>query len=149
MKTHWNHTKHPDAPLRWRKPRQVRVTLTGAETDGQLDRMMATMAVSPRGCFQLLAPIGRMHKYLTELTVDGGPVPARWDDARRPAYNAVHWRQREYIGILGAYPKWPLPNVAIGTICCLRCPTRTRGCGSSRARGLVWQKLCTPRVPLV
>lgn len=137
MTMHWNHTKHPDAPLRWRKPRQVRVTLTGAETYDHLDRLMAVMALAPESTFEVLAARPeRMKEYLSTTDRDesiGHTAHGIYDDLmdRGGRINASYCFVSGLIqGTAEAMPgihascglpkheaAWPLPNVAIGTIC--------------------------------
>lgn len=136
-RTTWNHTKNPDAPLRWRKPRQVRVTLTGKEIDAELDRLFAVMALMPESTFEVLVERPeRMKEYLSikdrdetightahgiydSLLDKGGRINASY----RFVSGLIHGTTEAMPGIHAScgLPKheaaWPLPNVHIGTLC--------------------------------
>jgi protein gp37 len=110
-----------EAPLKWRKPRTVFVNSMSDLFHKRVpfefvDRVFAVMALTPQHTYQILTKRPeRMREYLEGLTVDNGPNPDRWDAARRPFYEAATGRERERIGVMGAYPRWPLPNVWLGT----------------------------------
>jgi hypothetical protein len=126
-RTTWNPSRNLDAPLRWRKPRLVRVNMTGSETDAQIDRIFAVMALATAHTFEVLAAAEKMQRYLT---------------SKRPKYIAdwyidesCQWWVRSLVGdMILRSPKiapqcktfgdlanfelpWPLPNVHIGTTC--------------------------------
>ena len=114
--TTWNPASHPDAPLKWRKPRRVRVNLTGTETDRQLDRMFAVMALASDSTFEVLAGAGWLRDYLTKPYMPGRVCDVATKQGK-PLHKAETIRHDD-----GEYRKltpvtWPLPNVAIGTTC--------------------------------
>ena len=60
----WNPAKDTQAPLKWRKSYTVRVNLTGDETDDQLDRIFAVMALTPKHAYQVVvASVDRFNEW--------------------------------------------------------------------------------------
>lgn len=108
-------------PLRWKKPRRIFVCSMSDLFHQDvpfdyIDQVFAVMALTPKHTYQVLTKRPeRMAEYLAALTTPDGPDPDRWDAARRPFYDAAKGRERERIGVVGAYPHWPLPNVWLGT----------------------------------
>ena len=115
------------APLRWKRPRRVFVcsmTDVFAEwvPDEWLDRIFAVMALASRHKFQLLTKRPeRMREYLNGLGADTPEFSTRWDVARRWLRSVLSSPQDrktmgrwEYVGVMMAYQRFPLPNVWLG-----------------------------------
>lgn len=96
-----------DQPLRWRKPRLIFVCAHGdlfheAVPDAWIDRVFAVMALAPQHTFQVLTKRAeRMREYLQSW----GDLGYRWCTAAHDIIN----------GDPGAAPRFPLPNVWLGT----------------------------------
>lgn len=112
-----------ETPLRWRVPRFAQI-MSDLFHEGVpfefIDRVFAAMALTRRHTYQVLTKRPeRMADYLRGLTTPDGPDPDRWDAARRPLYEAAQkagdYRRAEQIGVMLAYPRWPLRNVWLGT----------------------------------
>lgn len=113
----------PMQPLKWRKPCRIFVgsmtDLFHCETpDEWLDRIFAVMALCSQHTFLVLTkrPDG-MREYFSGLVRHGKPDVERWDAARRPLYDACKVsapNTAERIGYMGAFVKFPLPNVWLG-----------------------------------
>ena len=115
------------APLRWKRPRRVFVcsmTDVFAEwvPDEWLDRIFVVMALASRHKFQLLTKRPeRMREYLNGLGADTPEFSTRWDVARRWLRSVLSSPQDrktmgrwEYVGVMMAYQRFPLPNVWLG-----------------------------------
>lgn len=129
----WNPYTHPDAPLRWRKPQTVKVTLdlfdhvlwnVTEDVKQGIDRIFAVMALCPQHAFFLPTERpGRMREYLARVGAETDTWRDRWDSARRwlqghltsPTDRRSMGRW-EYVGVMMAYQKFPLPNVVLGTV---------------------------------
>jgi protein gp37 len=81
----WTPAKDPQAPLGWRKSYTVRVNLSGDETDGQLDRIFAVIALTSKQAYQVAVMPDHMAKYIDAL---------------------VRYWKYDFV--------WPLPNVMLG-----------------------------------
>lgn len=115
-----------EGPLRWSRPSRVFVNSMSdlfheSLPDEAIDRVLAVMAVTRWHTYQVLTKRPqRMRAYLeglgralAEPSHLSGPEH-RWDRARRRLWERSRGHERERIGVLGACPPWPLPNVWLG-----------------------------------
>lgn len=114
-------------PLRWRDGKRIfpcNQTDLFADfyTDEQIDSALAVMAITPRHTYQIVTKRPqRMRSHMTR-SANAAEWTQRqrdsWDDARRTLYENARSEGRsrlaEQIGVLGASPRWPLPNVWLG-----------------------------------
>lgn len=116
---------HPERlgiPLRRKKPTMYFVNSMSdlfhdAVPDDFIYKVFAVMALRRRHTFQVLTKRhARMNRLLSLLAnVEAGSFEAtQWDAARRWLQSAVGPKEREYIGIMMADQRWPLPNVWLG-----------------------------------
>ena len=116
-----------EQPLHWKKPRRIFVCsmtdLFGEWVpDEMIDRVFAVMALSKSHTFQLLTKRPeRMREYLNGLGADTPEFSTRWDVARRWLRSVLSSPQDrktmgrwEYVGVMMAYQRFPLPNVWLG-----------------------------------
>ncbi len=118
---HWDWKTNPASPLRWRKPYITRLKgelFDGMPTETQ-DRVFAVMALRPDVAFWIQTEFpDRMQKYLDGMGKETEDYSDRWDAARRWLRSQLtspkdrksmgRW---EYVGVMMAYQRWPLPNV--------------------------------------
>ena len=127
------------APLRWRAPRRVFVCsmtdlFADFVTDEWIDRMFAVMALCPQHTFQVLTKRpARMRAYIARLSAEG---QTRWaadilsdaaydmgidEDSAIAVANWINgfsrWQHApaDDNPLDGSVPRWPLPNVWLGT----------------------------------
>lgn len=114
-----------EEPLRWRKPQRVGINgdlFHEAIPDEFIDRVFAVMALSKPHAFQVLTKRPeRMREYLNGLGADTPEFSTRWDVARRWLRSVLSSPQDrktmgrwEYVGVMMAYQRFPLPNVWLG-----------------------------------
>jgi protein gp37 len=132
-----------DLPLRWRKPRRVFVNSMSdlfheRVPDGFIGRVFGAMSRAPRHSFQVLTKRPeRMHDWLAEVRycehgwlTHNGDNPLSYCSTRRDGHGTgeiiddgrhelaptgeVSHDGRPIVGLVGE-PKWPLPNVWLGT----------------------------------
>lgn len=114
-----------EEPLRWRKPQRVGINGDLFHEDVPfefIDRIFAVMALASQHTFQLLTKRPeRMREYLNGLGADTPEFSTRWDVARRWLRSVLSSPQDrktmgrwEYVGVMMAYQRFPLPNVHLG-----------------------------------
>lgn len=81
-----------------------------------IDQVFAVMASTPQHTYQVLTkrPERMLEYFQRLLNGTSDPDPDIWDEARKPIWSATKGRTREYIGVMGAYVKFPLKNVWLG-----------------------------------
>ncbi|MBP2560812.1 protein gp37 [Neorhizobium galegae] len=116
-------------PLTWKRPRMIFVVAHGdlfSENvpDEWIDKIFAVMALAPQHIFQVLTKRpDRMRAYLTRPAGDGKQDVRNhlaWEVTGQ-IMNAWHpnWKSEDINGphrsrAIGAFSKWPLPNVWLG-----------------------------------
>lgn len=118
------HEDRLSQPLRWKKPRRVFVNSMSDlfhedVPNAFIDKVFAVMALSTQHTFQILTKRPeRMWKYC--IFMGDERFSDRWDAARnwlmsiQPRREIKTMGRYEYIGIMMAYQKFPLPNAWLG-----------------------------------
>ena len=119
-----------EEPLRWRKPQKIFVNSMSdlfheGVSDVEIDRVFVTMWYARQHTFQVLTKRPRRMLAWSRGMLNSD----RWDAARLPLYQAFREQSRaakgahriglalnraERVGVMGAWPEWPLPNVWLG-----------------------------------